>query len=120
QRKNALVMAENSPVTLLLPFAVRRIASEATPDALNLVLASFERGKIDAGMLMREMQLGLKGRPQVKMPKEWPAFFDKAVAAPSAEVRNQAIALGARFGDLAAFDKLRAIVVNASLDVTQR
>ena len=119
-RKYALTMAENSPVSTLLPFTVRRIASEATPDALNLLLTQYDGGKVDAGMLLREIQLGLKGRPQVKMPKDWPAFFEKVVASPSAEVRNHAIALGATFGDKAAFDRLRAMVVNVTLDAPQR
>ncbi len=68
-RKNALKIAAASPIPILLPYTMRRIASDTTPDALDLVLTRIADGDDPRNlMVLAEIQNGLKGRPQVKMP----------------------------------------------------
>jgi putative membrane-bound dehydrogenase-like protein len=116
-RKNALKIAAGSPIPMLLPFTMRRIASDATPDALDLVLTRVTEDN-DPGnlMVLAEIQNGLKGRPQVKMPASWPLLVARLTGSKNLEVRTRAIALAATFGDTSAFKRMREILADDGTD----
>jgi putative membrane-bound dehydrogenase-like protein len=119
-REGALKLAEESAIPQLLAFTVRRIASDAAPESLDLVVSRLGAKGIDNAVILRELRNALKGRPQVKMPAAWPAVFAKLSASNDPEVRNQAVALAVTFGDIRAFDELRRLITTATADAATR
>jgi putative membrane-bound dehydrogenase-like protein len=119
-REGALKLAEDAAMPQILAFTVRRIASDATPESLDLVVSRLGKRGVDNAIVLRELRNALKGRPQVPMPSTWSAAFPKLASSKDAEVRNQAIALAATFGDVRAFDTLRLIVGTATANVSER
>src|SRR5213078_399912 len=75
---------------------------------------------VNAAVILREVRNALKGRPQVAMPKSWPAAFAKLAVSKDAEVRNQAVALAVTFGDVRAFDQMRQLITAATADDATR
>ena len=63
-------------------------------------------------LVLAEIQNGLKGRPQVKMPASWPLLVEGLTRSKNAEVRTRAIALAATFGDTSAFKRMREILAD--------
>jgi putative membrane-bound dehydrogenase-like protein len=116
----ALQMAADSPSSILLPFTVRRIAADATPEALDLVVSQSGSGNARDLMILREIQNGLKGRPQVKAPKSWPEHFGILAKSSNSEVRHLAMAVAVKFGDAGAFDQMRRVIVERDADLAAR
>jgi putative membrane-bound dehydrogenase-like protein len=115
----ALKLALEAKVPSLLPFMARRLAAIATPEALTPLVKSLGEGDAVRRLaLLRGINLGLKGRRQVEMPKDWPAVFGQLTAHEDAAIRAEARTLAVTFGDPKAFAELRRIVTaaNATLD----
>ncbi len=119
-RADALRLAANSPMAMILAFTVRRIAADATPESLDLVLSYVGEKDVNAAIILRELRNALKGRPQVAMPKSWPTAFAKLAASKDAEVRKQAVALAVTFGDARAFNEMRRVIATATADDATR
>ncbi len=119
-REGALKLAEEATMPQLLAFTVRRIASDADPESLGLIITRLGEKGVDNAVVLRELRNALKGRPQVKMPTAWPAAFAKLAAHNNAEVRNHAAALAVTFGDARAFDEMRRLVTTATADAATR
>ena len=106
----------------LLPFVVRRIASSATPESLELVVKSLS-SEIETGRrqaLLSSVQEALKGRRRVDMPKGWPAVFVKLSRSSDAEVRRRSMALAVSFGDPSALSELRRVAEDRAAETTAR
>lgn len=119
-RADALRLAAGSPMEMLLAFTVRRIASDASPASLDLILSYLGAKDVNAVVVLREVRNALKGRPRVAMPKAWPAAFAKLAASKDAAVRNEAVALAVTFGDVRAFDEMRRLITTATADDATR
>jgi putative membrane-bound dehydrogenase-like protein len=109
----ALALADQSKVPLLQSM-VRRIASTATPEALQLILDRLKQ--TDDAKKQREFVVGLsqalEGRRRLPMPAAWPAAFAKLSASSDADVRVRAEALAVTFGDPAAIARLRQVLAD--------
>jgi putative membrane-bound dehydrogenase-like protein len=118
----ALDMAVQAKVPLLLPFMARRVASSAKPAALEQVVRVLADLTDPAGQLavLQGVNEGLKGRPRVEMPKQWPVVFARLTSSRDAAVRGQATALAVTFGDPAAFAELRRVLANTAADPAAR
>jgi putative membrane-bound dehydrogenase-like protein len=118
----ALALASRAKVPNLLPFMVRRIASEATPEALALVVGTLAKAQGPAAQLLflDNIREGLQGRGRVAMPAGWEELFGKLGRGDSAEVRSQALALGVTFGDTRAFASLRRVLAAPDADLGAR
>jgi putative membrane-bound dehydrogenase-like protein len=106
----------------LVPFAARRVASAGTPEALAVVVRAIDRVNDPEQHLplLRGTQEALKGRRQVGMPKEWPDVFARLSNSNNAEVRRLSQALAVTFGDVRAFDALRATLADPKADLARR
>jgi putative membrane-bound dehydrogenase-like protein len=106
----------------LLAFMVRRIAENAKPPAIALLVANL--GKTDNATAQRTILAGvieaLKGRRRVPMPIEWPAAFAKLKGSSNEDVRSQALALAVAFGDPQALTELRRVLADSAVTVNRR
>jgi putative membrane-bound dehydrogenase-like protein len=118
----ALDLAVQAKLPILLPFMARRVAASATPAALEQVVRLLGELTDSARQLavLQGTNEGLKGRPRVEMPKQWPAAFARLAASPDAAVRAQATALAVTFGDATAFAELRRVLANPQADPAAR
>jgi putative heme-binding domain-containing protein len=71
-------------------------------------------------VLLRGIQDGLRGRTHVPMPGDWSAAFDKLSQSKNGEIRSQALAVAAIFGDPKGFEALRAVLSSESADLAER
>ena len=96
-------------IPLLREFMIRRIASIDSSAALTVLLQKVAASADAAEQLelLQGLGAGLKGQRQVAAPANWPAAF-AAARKSTAEVREEAIALGVKFGDQSAIDSMRA------------
>ncbi len=118
----ALALAVGAKVPPLLAFTARRIASAATPEAVGLLVdaaAKSDRAEVQA-TLLHGLQEGLKGRPQVAMPRGWAELFEKLRASPDAAMRTLALSLGVTFGDPGALAEVRRVLTVKGGDVGGR
>jgi putative heme-binding domain-containing protein len=70
--------------------------------------------------ILRGIRDGLKGRPNVPMPKGWAEVSPLLAKSPNAEVRALAQALSTTFGDVKALEGLRAVLADAKAAVEAR
>ncbi|MCI0680860.1 MAG: DUF1080 domain-containing protein [Gemmataceae bacterium] len=121
-RKRALEFAAAAPLPTLLPYTVRRIAADASPQAIELLvdtLANTERGPAQLAML-RGLNEALKGRRQVLMPIKWPETFARIGKSDNPEIRRHAVALAITFGDQSAFAEMRRLLTASTENAAQR
>jgi putative membrane-bound dehydrogenase-like protein len=120
----ALKLAAGAKLPRLLPFMARRVASEATPVAMSLVVNTLasESDPARQHAVLQGINEALKGRPRVNMPQEWSDVLAKLSGSPDAEVRSQAMALAVTFGDPKAFAELHRILTarDAALPARQQ
>jgi putative membrane-bound dehydrogenase-like protein len=113
-------LLERMKIPLVREYFSRRIASlpakgstESSP-GLHPLLDNL--GRTSDPVLQRDVLAGilkaLEGRRQEPMPKEWPAANARLAESKSAEVREQALLLGAVFEDDGALVALRKIVTD--------
>src|SRR5262249_41029456 len=107
---------------LLLPFMIRRVGSDGSPEALGLLVGELAAAKMPARQLLylRGIQEGLVGRPRVAMPRGWAAVSAKLDASPDAEVRTRARSLAVTFGDPAALVRMRDLLARPQPALDQR
>jgi putative membrane-bound dehydrogenase-like protein len=118
----ALALALGAEVPPLLAFTARRIASAATPDAVGLlvdVAAKSDKAEVQS-TLLRGLQEGLKGRPQVAMPRGWAELSGRLRGSPDAGMRTLALSLGVTFGDPAALAEMRRVLTAKGSDAGRR
>src|SRR6185369_4456511 len=70
--------------------------------------------------LLKGMSEGLKGRRGVKMPEKWDVVEKKLSSSPNAQVRELAKSLSVTFGSQAAFNTLRATLLDANAGASAR
>jgi putative membrane-bound dehydrogenase-like protein len=112
----ALAIAEASPVPMLLPFTVRRVASLATPEALALVVENLGQAADAPAQLARleAVHQAFEGRRQVPMPANWSAVYARLLDSPDETVRSQSTALAVTFGDRSALAAVRRLLTDAN------
>jgi putative membrane-bound dehydrogenase-like protein len=119
--ERALKLAADAKIPLLLPFMTRRIASDAKPETLTLVVKLLATEDVKRQFaVLRAVLEGLKGRRQVPMPKGWADISAKLATSPDAAVRAQATALAVVFGDARAMQKLREQLASPKTDLRTR
>jgi putative membrane-bound dehydrogenase-like protein len=118
----ALELATRAKVPPLLDFMVRRIGSSGRPESIQLLVETLARTDDAARQrtFLRGLVDALKGDRQVTMPAAWPETFSRLARSPNSEVRSQALALGATFGDPNAFDQLRTLLADTRADTAIR
>ncbi len=111
----AAALAASSPLSRLQEFIARRIAALGTPESLALLVGELGRaaGSARRLTLLTGIEEALRGRRQVAMPPAWPAVFSTLASDPDPNVRSRAVALGVNFGDAAARDSLRRVLVDS-------
>jgi putative membrane-bound dehydrogenase-like protein len=119
-RDGALKLAEEAAIPQILAFTVRRIASDATPESLDLIVSRLGTKGVDNAVMLRELRNALKGRPRVKMPATWPKAFVKLAASKDIQVRTHATVLAVTFGDARAFEQMRELVTTATAEPATR
>jgi putative membrane-bound dehydrogenase-like protein len=119
---DALKLASEAKLPILLPLTARRIGALGTPEAIALLVkAAGEAEAADHQLAyLRGVSDGLKGKRLFPMPKEWPAAAAALAASPSADVRTQAQALGVVFGDKTAFAALRKTLADPAAATAAR
>jgi putative heme-binding domain-containing protein len=115
-------LATSSPIALLQQFMARRIAALGTAPALATLVEALGRTTDSAGRgaILAGMEMGLRGRRQVAMPRAWPTVFAALGADADGRVRSRALGLGLIFGDPAARALLRGTIANIRADAAER
>lgn len=120
--QRALALASGGNIPLILEFMIRRVGSIGTPESLNLLVSELGKAKEPELQLtyLQGIQLALKGRRQVPMPKSWSALSERLRTAPQPAIRTPAFSLAVTFGDPAALVKMRELLASAETPVDQR
>ena len=106
----SVAIAAASPITRLLEFTVRKIASSAKPEGLAMLVAQLGKSSPAAQLtILRGVNTAFKGRRHVDMPTSWQEAFTKLSASDNADIRREATALALTFGDATALSSLRAL-----------
>jgi putative heme-binding domain-containing protein len=120
QRTRAILVVALAAVLFLPP---RARAAEPAPDEGIALLVQVLGDSDDPAVqldILKGINAALEGRRRVQAPAGWAAARDKLDKSASAEVREQARALSAVFGDDAAFDALRKTLADAKAAPEQR
>jgi putative heme-binding domain-containing protein len=117
----ALALAEQSKIPLLA-FMARRIASTGKPESLALLVDHLARSDDLAKQrdILDGLVRGLEGRRTVPMPAAWATASAKLAGSSDADIRTRVEALAVKFGDPAAFARLREVVANAQATAAKR
>jgi putative heme-binding domain-containing protein len=83
------------------------------------VLAGSDEAEVQLDIL-KGINSAMEGRRKVTPPQAWAAVRNKLLASPNRDVRAQAQSLAVVFGDLAAFDVMRATLADRSADAAER
>jgi putative heme-binding domain-containing protein len=117
----ALTLAEQSKIPMLA-FMSRRIASNATPEALQLILDRLAR--TEDAKKQRDYMVGLTqalaSRRRLPAPAAWPAAYAKLLSSSDGEIRLRAEALAVTFGDPAAIARLRQLLADKETAIAKR
>lgn len=96
-------------------FSEENSGLDALVQVLNQVEdSSFQRDVLD-GMLE-----GLRGRKNVKMPKDWPGTYSKLSMSESAEVRDRSLKVALVFGDPGAIKRLKETALDSDTELDAR
>ncbi|HUY32011.1 MAG TPA: family 16 glycoside hydrolase, partial [Pirellulales bacterium] len=117
----AIELAEASQVPLVDRFLTRRLATFATPEAMDLLVDRLRRAEPGAAQLelLVEINEGLRGKRQLPMPQGWRPIYDRLAAADDA-VRSQATALALTFGDKVAFKAMEQVLGDTTTETPLR
>lgn len=118
----AIDLALKSKVNIILPYMVRRLASTAKAETLELVLnhVSTEKDKARQHVMLDAVLVSLKGRPKVAMPGNWPRVYATLSAGGDEELKRTARALAVAFGDAATMADLRKFLADSTRNVDHR
>ena len=116
---------KNAKIPLQREFLVRRVASIASPEAVDVVLVellSHAKTNAEQIMILRNILLGLKGHGQIAKPEHWDTVVEKETLLKSqnAELRSLAYSLGVVFGDDKAMQHMREELASTKADVPSR
>jgi putative membrane-bound dehydrogenase-like protein len=116
---------EGAKIPLVREFLVRRVAAIGTPEAMAALVARLGKAQGDPAeqkLILRNVVLGLKGRPRVDKPAGWDEVVDKGHLFDSSdrELRSEAYALAVIFGDVRAFAQMRSELASPSTDLASR
>ncbi len=97
----ALDLALNGKIPLLVAFTVRKIASDRKPESIELLIDAlkFVKGDEQTVAILSGLLEAMKGRRDVAAPENWAAAFQKLKTSPNAAIVSRADALAAAFGD---------------------
>ena len=118
----AIELAEASRVPLVDRFLVRRLATLASPEAMNLLVNRLSRTDDVAGQLelLKQINAGLRGKRQLPMPSEWRRIYDRLITINDDALRSQATALALTFGDPVAFKAMEKVLSDTAIDARLR
>jgi putative heme-binding domain-containing protein len=118
----ALGLSCGKTIPMLRQFMLQRLASESSPHALAMLLQPIiDQDDADQQRaIFAAIRNALKGQRQVSPPDNWPAAFAKVFKSKDDDLRREAAALGATFGDSAAMATLRATVDSPELEAPAR
>lgn len=118
----ALALASDGKIPLVLEFMVRRVGAIGTPEALDTLVAGLDACSDEARQLVYVRGIGeaLKGRRRVEMPQGWSDVAKKLMAGKSPELISLVQSLSVTFGDPAALARVRELVVDPSAEVAAR
>lgn len=118
----AMELALAAKVPTILPFMVRKIASQGKPEAIAALVEALGRTETERQQLaiVGGLNEALKGQRNVSAPKSWAATFKKLGASKNKELITQLQTLAVTFGDPAALAALRTKVLDGKLDVAER
>jgi putative membrane-bound dehydrogenase-like protein len=121
-RALALGMAAGETIPLLRDFMLRRVAGSGGEAALERLVGGLSVTTDPAIQLtfMNAIQTALSGQRQAKMPTQWNDVYAMLAKSSNADVQLRATALGVTFGDRAAMERMRSLLVNSKTDETQR
>jgi putative heme-binding domain-containing protein len=110
----AMNLAADGKIPLVTSFMARRIAKIGTPEALGVLTARLQQVDDADGQLLMLAAIneGLKGRRQVPMPANWSAVSSRLVNSRHPKVNAEATSLALTFGDPAALEKLRGVLID--------
>jgi putative membrane-bound dehydrogenase-like protein len=110
----AAALAMSSSIPRLQEFMARRVAALGTPESLALLVGELGRaaGSARRLTLLVGIEEALRGRRQVSMPAAWPDVFKTLSSDSDPGVRSRAVALGVNFGDAAAQESLRQVLID--------
>jgi len=112
ERALAFALRAGETIPLIREYMLRRIGSLDQTESL----AALVRGLGKAGdanlqvTFLKAIQASLKGQRSVAPPTEWAAVSKPLLASKNAAVRQEALGLGVKFGDPAAFAEFRGTV----------
>jgi putative membrane-bound dehydrogenase-like protein len=120
--REALDLALNGKIPLLVTFTVRKIASDRKPESIELLIDAFQVAKRDEQTLaiLGGLLEAMKGRREVPPPKNWTAAYGKLKLSRSAEIIAKANALAAAFGDEKILAAFRQTLVNSQASAPAR
>jgi len=122
ERALAFGLGCGKTIPLLREFMLRRIGSQHSPSSLAALVKAVGQSSDDEEQLiiLRSIRTALAGQRRVEPPDQWGAVYRKIAESDSGEVRKEATALGVTFGDAAAIESLRALIVSRQADVVAR
>jgi putative membrane-bound dehydrogenase-like protein len=120
--REALDMALNGKIPLLVTFTVRKIASDRKPESIELLIDAFQFAKRDEQTLaiLGGLLDAMKGRRDVPPPENWTAAYDQLRSSRSAEIIAKANALAAAFGDETILAAFRQTLVDSQASIPAR
>jgi putative membrane-bound dehydrogenase-like protein len=106
----------------VLSFMVRRLASDAAPRNLDLLLLRLGEASDEVTQLafLAGMNQAFTGRRQVPMPARWAAVSKKLAASSSPQVRSLVQKLSVVFGEAAALSELRKLLDDPRAPIAER
>lgn len=119
--RRLLEMAGTGRIPLVLEFSVRRIAALGTPEAIDLLVESLgSAGAEHRELFLNGLELSLRGRRQVPMPKSWSKVDEKLRKTGDRQLQDVALALSATFGDAKAAHELLGILTDRGAESSRR
>ncbi len=118
-----LALAAGGKVPSLLPLAARRVGAIGTPAAADALVSGLAAAKSPEHQLafLRGLQESVKGKRTADAPKGWAKLYDKTLSeSKNAEVKQLAVELGAKYGDLDALSITYDIAANLKAALSAR
>ncbi|MBX3413080.1 MAG: DUF1080 domain-containing protein [Pirellulales bacterium] len=119
----ALAVASDGKIPLVLEFMVRRVGAIGTPRALDTLVAGLAACDDDEArqlVYVRGINEALKGRRRVDMPQGWSEVAQWLMASKSPDLTSLVESLSVTFGDPAALARVRELVVDSTADLPTR
>ncbi len=122
ERALALSLSSGDFIPLVRKFIIRRVASDGSPEAMELLLQRIFKtdDPEDHLEIIGGIREALHGQRQVAPPKNWPAASAILLSSGDVDLCTQANALGVTFGDQEAMNAFRATVGDANASLSER